>query len=473
MKKHLYLFLVMFTMLFASVKAQLPNQNMVLLKNLNQHGSYSALWGYTAPNGREYAILGCNGGTSFVDITDSANIREIKFYPGVTSNWREMKTYSHYAYVVSEGSQSKIQIFDLQYLPDSVHFVKTTNFPNHSSTHSITDYGDGRYKFLNGCNASFVTNGGVAIMDCLDPENPVIRGKAGVATGGNTNGYVHDCKARNDTLWTCNIYTGYCTIYNIANKDSLKVIRSFKEYAPGGVSTHTIDFHKYTNKYMYVCDEIVSPTVGKMNIWDISNPTSYIQVGTWNPTNITTADVHNMTVYGNYGVIANYTAGIRLVDLSNPAVPNEIAWYDTYPSNNAAAFNGCWEIFMFPSKKIIGSDIQTGLYVVKPTITITDIGYNNFASTEVPSSMQLKQNYPNPFNPSTKISFSIPKNSFVSLKVYNLSGKEVANLVNDRRDGGNYEVNFDAGKYGLSSGVYFYTLQAGDKIETKKMMLVK
>jgi hypothetical protein len=59
------------------------------------------------------------------------------------------------------------------------------------------------------------------------------------------------------------------------------------------------------------------------------------------------------------------------------------------------------------------------------------------------------------------------------LKVFNLSGKEVANLVNDRRDGGNYEYTFDAGKYGLSSGVYFYTLEAEGKSETMKMILVK
>lgn len=475
MKKHFYLVLVMFAMLFVSAEAQLPNQNMVLLKNLNQHGTnYSALWGWTAPNGREYAILGCNTGTSFVDITDSANIHECAFRTGVTSQWREMKTYSHYAYVVSEGTNSKIQIFDLSYLPDSVHLVKTTSFPSHSTTHSITDMTEnGRFKFLNGCNSSFVVNGGVAIMDCLDPENPVIRGKIGTATGGNTNGYVHDCRARNDTLWTCNIYTGYMTMYNIANKDSLKVIRAFKEYAPGGVSTHSLDFPKYTNKYMYVCDEITGTITGKMNIWDISDPTNYVQVGSWNPTGITTADVHNVSVYGNYGVVANYTAGIRLLDLSVPNVPVEIAWYDTYPSSNASQFNGCWEIFMFPSKKIIGSDINTGLYVVKPTLTITNIGYNNFASTQIPSSMELKQNFPNPFNPSTKINFSIPKNSFVTLKVYNLAGREVANLVNDRRDRGNYEVSFDAGKYGLSSGAYFYSLTADGYTETKKMILVK
>lgn len=469
MKKHFHLLILLFAAFFTSANAQLPNQNMVLLKNLNTHGTYSALWGYVAPNGREYAILGCNGGTAFFDITDSANIREVAYKTGVTSNWREMKTYSHYAYVVSEGTNSKVQIFDLQYLPDSVRLVKTTNFTSHSSTHSIQAYG--RYMLLNGCNSSFAPNQGVVVMDCIDPENPVIRGKIGSAIGGNTNGYIHDCRVRNDTLWACNIYTGYVTIYDMRNVDSLKAIKSFKEYAPGGVSTHNCAFMPYNRNYFFSTDEYINPPAGKMNIWNISDLNNITQVTTWHPTNIDSSDVHNVEIYGNYALVANYTAGIRLINISNPAAPTEVAWYDTYPNNNKNQFTGCWGVYMFPSKKIIGSDMVTGLYVVKPTIAITNIGYEQTA--EIPSTITLKQNYPNPFNPSTKISFSIPKNSFVSLKVYNLAGKEVADLVNDRRDGGNYDVSFDAGKYGLASGAYFYTLKADGFTETKKMILVK
>ncbi len=108
------------------------------LANLNQHQvpgfySYSALWGYTAPDGREYAILGCFFGTSFVDITDTNNIREVDYLPIPNGNfgsiWREMKTYSHYAYIVSEDFDSKIQIVDLQYLPDSIRYVGVSNMP--------------------------------------------------------------------------------------------------------------------------------------------------------------------------------------------------------------------------------------------------------------------------------------------------------------------------------------------------------
>ncbi len=92
-------------------------------------------------------------------------------------------------------------------------------------------------------------------------------------------------------------------------------------------------------------------------------------------------------------------------------------------------------------------------------------------SSEISNSYDLKQNYPNPFNPSTTISFSIPKSDFVSLKIFDATGKEVANLLNRILVQGSYDVNFDGTN--LTSGVYFYKLITGDFVSTKKMMLVK
>ncbi len=88
-----------------------------------------------------------------------------------------------------------------------------------------------------------------------------------------------------------------------------------------------------------------------------------------------------------------------------------------------------------------------------------------------PIKFELYQNYPNPFNPTTTIQFDIPKASFVTLKVYNILGREVATLVNEKREAGRYEAKFKAST--LSSGVYFYRLQAGDYVSTKKFVLIK
>jgi len=90
---------------------------------------------------------------------------------------------------------------------------------------------------------------------------------------------------------------------------------------------------------------------------------------------------------------------------------------------------------------------------------------------QAPISFNLYQNYPNPFNPSTKISWQSSVSSHQTLKVYDVLGNEVATLVDEYRNAGSYEINFNA--IGLSSGIYFYKLQAGSFVETKKMILLR
>jgi uncharacterized delta-60 repeat protein len=109
--------------------------------------------------------------------------------------------------------------------------------------------------------------------------------------------------------------------------------------------------------------------------------------------------------------------------------------------------------------------IDDTLYVAN-TVDVEDEG-----SLLTPNEFNLAQNYPNPFNPTTTIQYSIPQRSNVTLKVYDILGNEVATLVNEERARGVYSVNFDASQ--LASGIYFYRIQAGSFIETKKMILIK
>lgn len=467
MKKIFSLFILCLTMASSSF-GQLGHNNMYLIKNLNQHPVnlnfpqrlYSAVWGYVAPNGREYAILGCSDGTAFIDVTDSASISEVGFVPSTnpsssSNNWREMKTYSHYAYIVSEVNNSGIQIVDLQYLPDSIRYLGKFTIPGHTSSHTISQ--SGPYLYINGGNATF--GDGTVIVDITNPTNPVKR-------GGYNNDYVHDSRILNDTIWAANIYDEKLTVISATNKDNPTFVKSWSNLPGSGPHNCAITPDR---KHILVTDEIGTAPF-RLKIWNIQDLNNITYVTAWQPTGITQSVVHNVEIYGNYAIVAHYSAGIRVVDISNPANPIEVAWYDTYPSNNSENYNGCWGVYLLPSGKIIASDRQTGLYVVKTNFTITGVqGVNN----QVPDGFALNQNYPNPFNPSTKISFSLPKNTFVSLKLYDISGKELTTLVNDRRDAGNYEVTFDAAKLGLASGVYFYSLTSDDFKETKKMILAK
>ncbi len=123
---------------------------------------------------------------------------------------------------------------------------------------------------------------------------------------------------------------------------------------------------------------------------------------------------------------------------------------------------------------MIASGLLSGQ--VGTELTVDEIGFT-YGFTDVsqveeyPKDFYLFQNYPNPFNPSTTIKYSIPSSEFVTLKVFDLIGNEVATLVNEDKPAGNYEAKFNAVE--LSSGIYFYTLKAGNFIETRKMILLK
>jgi hypothetical protein len=122
----------------------------------------------------------------------------------------------------------------------------------------------------------------------------------------------------------------------------------------------------------------------------------------------------------------------------------------------------------------VGTDIQSGQGDFGTSVWRRSyseiIGIKN-TSTEMPYTFSLFQNYPNPFNPSTNIKYQIPKNSFVSLKVFDLLGREVQTLVNEKQSAGIYEVKFDGTN--LSSGIYFYKIETPDFSKTMKMILVK
>ena len=108
-----------------------------------------------------------------------------------------------------------------------------------------------------------------------------------------------------------------------------------------------------------------------------------------------------------------------------------------------------------------------GIYnKVNPIIGISQI------STEL-KSFNLSQNYPNPFNPTTTIRFDIPKSEFTTLLVYDINGREVGRLVNEKLSPGSYEYQFSSGDHNLSSGVYIYKLVSGNFVDTKKMILLK
>jgi phosphatidylserine/phosphatidylglycerophosphate/cardiolipin synthase-like enzyme len=147
---------------------------------------------------------------------------------------------------------------------------------------------------------------------------------------------------------------------------------------------------------------------------------------------------------------------------------NPIVEMGSYNYSNAGTFGNDENVLLIYDSLIANQYYQE--FVKRFTDAGGSIGIQQI-STEVPSEYMLSQNYPNPFNPTTVINFDIPKNGAVALKVFDITGREISTLVNKELFAGSYKVTFDGSKYG--SGVYFYQLQSGGIIETKKMILVK
>jgi hypothetical protein len=169
----------------------------------------------------------------------------------------------------------------------------------------------------------------------------------------------------------------------------------------------------------------------------------------------------NLNVYPQFAdtnfILANGSPCIDAGDSSS--VYNDPA--DTANPSNAK----------FPSKGGLRNDI--GAYGGKGSSLLAGtgvIGVKNINSN-TPEGFNLFQNYPNPFNPSTNIKYQIANSGFVSLKIYNILGKEVATLVNEKQSTGNYEITFDGS--GLASGIYFYKLVTENFTDNKMMILVK
>jgi 1,4-alpha-glucan branching enzyme len=165
----------------------------------------------------------------------------------------------------------------------------------------------------------------------------------------------------------------------------------------------------------------------------------------------------NVNIIGNF-----YVSQLNI----NPQFPNLGRWYDYFTGDSIYVTNSQTEITLQPGE----FHIYTTVKLPTPEEGIlSDV--NNSEGYELPSKYNLEQNYPNPFNPSTTIRYSIIKPDVVRIKIYDILGREVKNLVNEFKQTGNYDVHFDASS--LASGLYLYRIESGEFVQTKKMILLK
>lgn len=347
------------------------NNNLTLQSNLHEYARYSNLWGYVDSSGNEYALLGTDAGLSIVDVTNPASPVEITLIPGPTNVpgatiWREVKTRGTYAYVVSEhmvpNNLSGLQIIDLSGLPGSATLVRNYRWPNVDSTnaraHTVT-IDDAGYLYIQGGTATLGTGGhqgGIRIFSLDDPENPN-------PLSVFDPRYVHDVFIRNDVLFSSNIFDGgHIDILDVSDRSNPQLIVS--HVYPNGFSHNS--FATEDDQYLFSTDEVTGLTMKVFDIgviWDAdtTNDDQITQVADY--IGDSTQIAHEIFIRGDYGFLSHYVEGVKILDISDPTNPVEVAYYDTY-LQPGDGFNGDWGVYPFlPSGNILVSDIQTGLYV--------------------------------------------------------------------------------------------------------------
>lgn len=322
-------------------------QNMSLLGKLTYSNDLGSLWGYADGNGKEYALVGAYNGLSIVDVTVPTNPVQVQFVSTSNSYWHEVKTWSHYAYVVNE-SGGGLLIVDLNNLPNAVTSVNWTGGSLGLSTGHTLFIDDNGIAYINGSN---VGAGGVLFLNLnSNPMNPTY-------LGSYTNGYVHDCFVRHDTMWTAQIYSGQFKVVNVANKTSPVILTS--QSTPGNFTHNTALSNN--GKYLFTTDEVTNSYVTAYNVSNLSNisETDRFQA---NPG--TNSIAHNVHVKGNFLVTAYYRDGVVITDASDPTNLIKVGNYDTSPMSGNG-YNGCWEAYPYlPSGNILAADIEQGLFVL-------------------------------------------------------------------------------------------------------------
>ena len=331
-------------------------------------------WGWTDPqDGSEYALMGLNNGTVFINITDPVNpvyLGKLPTYTG-SSTWRDVKVYNNYAFVVSDvNGNHGMQVFDLTRLRNVSNapetFTEDAHYSGFGSAHNIVINEESGYAYAVGADFS----GGAHFINIQNPLNPL--GEGGYAGSG----YTHDAQ-----VITYNgpdsDYTGR-EIYVGSNENEVVIVDVTDKANPVLISTATYTNDAYTHQgwfteglnYFIVGDEVDELDFGfntktiVFDFTDLDNPQfDFDHFGT------TTAIDHNGYTKGDKYYLANYTAGMTVLDISDLQNQNisELGYFDTYPNSNSADFSGAWNVYpYFESGNIVISNYSGGgFFLVK------------------------------------------------------------------------------------------------------------
>jgi len=372
---------------------------------LGGSGSGNDIWGWTdAQTGKEYALVGTSSGTSFVDISNPRSPVVKGFLPTKTrsSNWRDIKVSQDHAYIVSEASGHGLQVFDLRRLRNAsngTRFSETAHYGGFGNAHNIAINEQSKRAYIVGATSGSYPNncrGGLHIVDISNPSQPSFSGCDG------SDGYVHDVQ--------CVIYNGPDATHRGkeicfgANEDTITITDVTNPRSPQRLSRTGYSGARYTHQgwldsnqsYLVFNDELDEERNGhntRSYMLDVRNLDAPRLLGNFESSR--DCIDHNNYIKGNYVYQANYSCGLRVLDISDVANGRlrEVAYIDTHPEDDNgqaraqtaevgpairknveaghadSIFEGSWSVYPYYDSGVVAiSDINRGLIVVKPQL---------------------------------------------------------------------------------------------------------
>ncbi len=445
------------------------------------------IWGWTDPQTSvDYALVGRTDGTAFVDISDPANpvyVGEVPLTEGAhASAWRDIKTYAGHAFIVADGAgEHGMQVFDLTRLREvegePITFEPDVVYDNIHSAHNLVINTESGYAYAVGGGGGGTTcGGGLHMIDIQNPTSPTFAGCfADASTGRRGTGYTHDAQ--------CVIYEGPDEAYQGReicfglNETALSIADVTDKANPVALSVAGYPSTGYTHqgwltpdhRYLFANDELdeISGQVEQTRtlIWDVADLDDPQLVKQY--TYGTTSSDHNLYIEDGLMYQTNYGSGLRIHDISDPANPVQIGFFDTTPGGaNEAGFYGTWSNYPFFESGVVAvSSIGEGLFLLEAGPPLP----------EVPGGYALSGVFPNPSSPGgppLTVELAVDEAQHVRIAVYDVLGRRVA-LVHDEWLTARVEHSFSLGAPAWPSGTYFLRVTGETFAETRSFVRVR
>ena len=368
------------------------NVDMVSFLPLSEMGAAPGIglndaWGWVDPDtGQRWALVGREDGVAFVEITDPAAPRYAGELPKPsTANvrvWRDIKVDGYFAFVVADGGSDAhgMQVFDLRRLRSAegtpVTFDSDAHYQEFGVAHNVVVNEESDRAYVVGSRSDARScNSGLHIVDIADPLNPTFLGCFfDEGTGRAGGGYTHDAQ--------CVVYHGPDVAHQGreicvgSNETAISIADVTDPDNPVGLSRGSYPSSSYVHQGWFTedqryfiqndeLDERVFDDHTHTFIWDLTDLDDPVLLTDF-ASDVVSTD-HNLYVRGRFVYQANYSSGLRIMDISDPSDPFIAGYFDTRPTDSAVNFNGAWTAWPFPdSDLVIISSRGEGLFVVQP-----------------------------------------------------------------------------------------------------------